>query len=229
MRRRNVGIIVGSAVVATVGAGVALTAGPGSSAHAQAGATAASAPQIFETIDNSPPTLPNSGQGRPYAVKLALPAGTFDVDVSGVFNEWDIKIAPGGRSLILAESERCTLASPGREAQSAGSGPVYQGVFSVNDHATIALTTGATLTFTCFAADASSSPGDLVSSTPRQMRISATKISDAATPATIGTTPVRTVRIPTASLDKLVRSSIASDTKKLNTILSQVKKQAGGK
>lgn len=227
MRRRIVGIVVGSAVVAAVGGGVALTAGPGSSAHAQGAAAGAAAPQIFETIDNSPPTFQNSGQGKSYAVKLALPAGTFDVDVSGVFNEWDIKIAPGGRSLILAESERCTLASPGREAQSAGSGPVYQGVFSVNDHATIALTTAANLSFTCFAADAGNA-GDLVSSTPRQMRISATKISDAATPATIGTTPVRTVRVPTASLDKLVRSGAASDTKKLNTILKQVKQLGGG-
>lgn len=206
MRPRIVGIIVGLAVVAAAGAGVALASGPGSSGERAVGdpagtGTPAAAPQIFETIDSSFPTVP---AGKPYIAKLALPAGTFDVDASGVFGGWDVK-SYQGKIFFLSQSDSCTLASPGRQSQSAGSGPIKQGVFSVTDHATIALTTAATLTYSCRAQDGPDRPGDLVNSAPGQLRISATKISDAATPATIGTTPVRTVRIPISSIDKLTK------------------------
>lgn len=230
MRTRIVRIVVGLAVIAVAGAGYAMAASPGSSGAAAAppGAAGVAAPQVFETIDSSFATLP---AGRPYVAKLALPAGTYDVYASGTFGGWDVK-SYQGRVLFLSQSDLCSLSSPGRQSLSAGSGPIKQGVFSVNDQATIALTTGATLTFSCTAQDGPDRPGDLVNSSPAQLRISATKISDAATPATIGTTPVRALHIPTSDIEKLTKSGIASDTsdtKKLNTILSQVKQLTHGK
>lgn len=227
MHRSIVGIIVGLAAVVAVGAGVALASGPGpdgqsATAGPAAVGTPAAAPQVFETIDSSFRTVP---AGKPYVSRLALPVGTFDVHASGTFGGWDVK-SYQGRIFFLSQSDHCTLDSPGRESQSAGSGPIKQGAYSVHDQATIALTTAATLTFSCVAQDGPDRPGDLVNSTPAQLRISATKISDAATPATIGTTPVRAVHIPTVSIDRLTRSAVASDTsesKKISTILSRVK------
>ncbi|MEO8966660.1 MAG: hypothetical protein ABI355_03645 [Solirubrobacteraceae bacterium] len=217
------------AVTAAAGAGYAMAASPGSSGAAAAPpGAAAAAPQVFETIDSSFPTLP---AGSPYVAKLALPAGTYGVYASGTFGGWDLK-SYQGRVLFLSQSDLCSLSSPGRQSLSAGSGPIKQGVFSVNDQATIALTTGATLTFSCRAQDGPDRPGDLVNSSPAQLRISATKISDAATTATIGTTPVRALQIPTSAIEKLTRSGIAADTsdaKKISTILSQVKKLTRGK
>lgn len=221
-------IVFAAALVASIGTGVAWAAIPGSdsSAAPTAAGGAPTVPQVFETFYKKGGTLATSG--RPFTVVLSLPAGTFDVEAVAAFNAWDIHAYGNGVLKAFAMSVRCTFDSPGRESLSDGASPVQTGDFTVSDHATISLSSAATVTYSCRPGDAASGPGDLVSASILQARLSATKVSDAAAAATITTQQSSTglsaqKQLSVTQIGARLAASDATDAKRLGEILSHVK------
>ena len=215
-------------------AGAAGAAGP---AGASSTSSAAAAPQVYETFGTGDASLNGTG----LKLTLSLPVGTYDVQgsIEGYANDYHEKpILQNGQLVSYEAVPRsmgvfCTLDSPTRQSTSAGAAPVGSGAFTAGDHATIALTAAATLTFTCHGDDSETSkqtsdPKNGYINAAAKSQLSATMVNSAAVAAVVQSSGRNgTFTLPSkVTINKAITLTTQTDSgndKKVSQILSQIK------